>query len=66
MAAPDRHQADVLHAHAILKRGGLRDDHMVVMAYDDLAGSYENPAPGKIINKPGEPGSILRCGPCVW
>jgi legumain len=58
---PDRkfvsrwHQADVCHAYQILKRGGLKDENIVVFMYDDIAHNSENPYPGKIINKPDGP-----------
>ncbi|GAB2290607.1 hypothetical protein Dimus_024889 [Dionaea muscipula] len=47
-----RHQADVCHAYQILKRGGLKDENIVVMMYDDIAHNAANPTPGIIINKP--------------
>uniref|UniRef100_A0A0D6QY07 Legumain prodomain domain-containing protein n=1 Tax=Araucaria cunninghamii TaxID=56994 RepID=A0A0D6QY07_ARACU len=47
-----RHQADVCHAYQILKRGGLRDENIVVFMYDDIANNLANPRPGIIINKP--------------
>ncbi|KAL7150818.1 hypothetical protein ABFS83_05G138900 [Erythranthe nasuta] len=47
-----RHQADVCHAYQILKRGGLRDENIVVFMYDDIANNEENPSPGVIINSP--------------
>eukprot|EP00899_Mesostigma_viride_P011685 jgi/Mesvir1/20517/Mv12398-RA.1 len=50
-----RHQADVCHAYHVLKDGGLDDDHIVVMMYDDIASSPYNPVPGTIINRPGGP-----------
>ncbi|XP_024364237.1 vacuolar-processing enzyme gamma-isozyme [Physcomitrium patens] len=50
-----RHQADVCHAYQILKRGGLKEENIVVFMYDDIAYSTENPHPGKIINKPDGP-----------
>lgn len=50
-----RHQADVCHAYQILKRGGLKDENIVVFMYDDIAFNTENPYPGKIINKPDGP-----------
>jgi legumain len=50
-----RHQADVCHAYQILKRGGLDDDHIVVMMADDLAGNFMNPHPGQVFNQPGGP-----------
>lgn len=49
-----RHQADVCHSYQVLRRGGLRADHIVVMMYDDIASNFENPVPGKIFNRPGE------------
>ncbi|KAH7855437.1 hypothetical protein Vadar_024848 [Vaccinium darrowii] len=47
-----RHQADVCHAYQILKRGGLKDENIVVMMYDDIAKSELNPRKGIIINHP--------------
>nr|XP_027081929.1 legumain-like isoform X1 [Coffea arabica] len=47
-----RHQADVCHAYQILKKGGLRDEYIVVFMYDDIANNQENPKPGVIINRP--------------
>ncbi|XP_022872058.1 vacuolar-processing enzyme-like [Olea europaea var. sylvestris] len=47
-----RHQADLCHAYQILKRGGLRDENIVVFMYDDIAYNEENPSPGVIINSP--------------
>ncbi|KAK3250066.1 hypothetical protein CYMTET_40537 [Cymbomonas tetramitiformis] len=50
-----RHQADVYHAYQIVKKGGIPDENIVVMHYDDIANNDENPHPGKVINKPGGP-----------
>ncbi|KAL7611106.1 hypothetical protein Lser_V15G09720 [Lactuca serriola] len=47
-----RHQADVCHAYQILKRGGLKDENIVVFMFDDIATSEMNPRPGVIINHP--------------
>ncbi|KAI3867018.1 hypothetical protein MKW92_004502 [Papaver armeniacum] len=47
-----RHQADVCHAYQILKKGGLKDENIVVMMYDDIANNRANPRPGTIINNP--------------
>ncbi|KZV37220.1 Gamma vacuolar processing enzyme [Dorcoceras hygrometricum] len=47
-----RHQADVCHAYQILKRGGLKDENIIVFMYDDIANNTENPRPGVIINSP--------------
>lgn len=45
-------QADVCHAYQLLKKGGLKDENIIVFMYDDIAFSPENPRPGVIINKP--------------
>lgn len=55
-----RHQSDVFHAYQVLVAGGYRPDHIVVMAYDDIANNPENPMPGKVFNKPG-----ACCGPLI-
>ncbi|GLJ05324.1 hypothetical protein SUGI_0016090 [Cryptomeria japonica] len=47
-----RHQADVCHAYQVLKRGGLKEENIVVFMYDDIATNKENPRPGTIINHP--------------
>ncbi|KAM0938251.1 putative legumain protein [Dioscorea sansibarensis] len=47
-----RHQADVCHAYQILKKGGLKDENIIVFMYDDIAHNKENPRRGIIINKP--------------
>ncbi|URD99040.1 Peptidase C13 family [Musa troglodytarum] len=47
-----RHQADVCHAYQILRRGGLKDENIIVFMYDDIAHNEENPIPGVIINDP--------------
>jgi legumain len=47
-----RHQADVCHAYQILKKGGLKDENIIVFMYDDIAYDSENPYPGTIINNP--------------
>ncbi|GAQ89237.1 vacuolar-processing enzyme precursor [Klebsormidium nitens] len=50
-----RHQADVCHAYQVLKRGGLKDENIVVFMFDDIAHNPENPRPGQIINRPDGP-----------
>ncbi|KAK4792454.1 hypothetical protein SAY86_022889 [Trapa natans] len=47
-----RHQADVCHAYQLLKKGGLKDENIIVFMYDDIAFNIENPRPGIIINSP--------------
>ncbi|KAK9699779.1 hypothetical protein RND81_08G195800 [Saponaria officinalis] len=47
-----RHQADVCHAYQVLKKGGLKDENIVVFMYDDIAYNKDNPRHGVIINSP--------------
>ncbi|KAM3368906.1 hypothetical protein ACQJBY_017052 [Aegilops geniculata] len=47
-----RHQADVCHAYQILRKGGLKEENIVVFMYDDIAKNDLNPRPGVIINHP--------------
>ncbi|XP_071354904.1 legumain [Trachinotus anak] len=47
-----RHQADACHAYQIVHRNGIPDEQIVVMMYDDLAQSQDNPTPGILINRP--------------
>ncbi|KAH7962126.1 hypothetical protein HPB52_014532 [Rhipicephalus sanguineus] len=47
-----RHQADICHAYHVLHNHGIPDERIVVMMYDDIANSTENPTPGVIINHP--------------
>ena len=48
----DARQADVCHAYQILKRGGVKEENIVVFMYDDIANNPLNPRPGVIINNP--------------
>jgi legumain len=47
-----RHQADVFHAYQIVKKNGIDESHIIVMAKDDVAHNKNNPFPGKIFNRP--------------
>lgn len=47
-----RHQADVCHAYQIVHQHGVPDERIIVMMFDDLAQSDENPTKGIIINQP--------------
>ncbi|XP_010437829.1 PREDICTED: vacuolar-processing enzyme gamma-isozyme [Camelina sativa] len=47
-----RHQADVCHAYQLLRKGGLKDENIVVFMYDDIAYHHANPRPGTLINSP--------------
>lgn len=55
-----RHQADVCHAYQIVHRNGIPDEQIIVMMYDDIAYSEENPTPGIVINRPN--GSDVYAG----
>ncbi|CAK8677741.1 unnamed protein product [Clavelina lepadiformis] len=50
-----RHQADTCHAYQVLRNHGIPDEQIVVMMYDDVANSEENPTPGILINHPNGP-----------
>lgn len=45
-------QADVCHAYQLLRKGGLKEENIVVFMYDDIAMNNLNPRPGIIINHP--------------
>ena len=45
-------QADVCHAYQLLRRGGLKEENIVVMMHDDIAHNPLNPRQGVIINHP--------------
>ncbi|KAK7310730.1 hypothetical protein RJT34_08425 [Clitoria ternatea] len=45
-------QADICHAYQILRKGGLKEENIIVFMYDDIAFNENNPRPGVIINKP--------------
>lgn len=47
-----RHQADVCHAYQLLRKGGLKEENIVVMMRDDIADNPLNPRKGVIINHP--------------
>ncbi|KAI4337116.1 hypothetical protein L6164_015569 [Bauhinia variegata] len=47
-----RHQSDVCHAYQLLRKGGLKEENIIVFMYDDIAFNRENPRPGIIINSP--------------
>lgn len=47
-----RHQADVCHAYQVMKKGGLKDENIIVFMYDDIANHEANPRRGIIINHP--------------
>jgi legumain len=52
-----RHQSDVCHAFQIVRKSGIPAERIIVMQYDDLANSGQNPQKGKIFNKPTPAGT---------
>lgn len=38
-----RHQADVCHAYLLLKRGGFKDENVVIFMYGNIADNEFNP-----------------------
>jgi legumain len=60
-----RHQADACHAYQIMRAKGILEANIIMMAYDDIADSDQNPFPGKLFNKPtakGVPGTDVYAG----
>lgn len=45
-------QADVCHAYQLLRKGGIKEENIVVFMFDDIAKNEFNPRPGVIINHP--------------
>ncbi|GFS23932.1 legumain [Elysia marginata] len=41
-------QADVYHAYQVFREGGIPEEQIVVMAYDDIAQSEDNPFKGQV------------------
>ncbi|KAH0781551.1 hypothetical protein KY290_001149 [Solanum tuberosum] len=41
---------DICHANQLLRKGGLKDENIIVFMYYDIAYSEESPRPGVIIN----------------
>lgn len=58
-----RHQSDALAFYQLLKRQGYTDDHIVLIAEDDLANAPNNFAPGTVINQPD--GDDVRQGAVI-
>jgi glycosylphosphatidylinositol transamidase (GPIT) subunit GPI8 len=46
------YKADIFHAYQQMRKGGLKDENIIVFMYDDIAFNEENPRPGVIINSP--------------
>jgi len=48
-----RHQADALEMYQLLKNNGMDDEHILLIAEDDIAWNEMNPFPGNIYTSPG-------------
>ena len=62
-----RHHADVCHAYQIMLKQGIPAKNIILMMYDDVAQSWQNPFKGKLFNQPtqaGTPGTDVYAG-CV-
>lgn len=40
------------HAYQLLRKGGIKEENIVVFMYDDIASNVLNPRPGVLINHP--------------
>jgi legumain len=52
-----RHHADVCHSYKIVTSHGIDPSRVVLIMYDDVAQSSENPFPGQLFNKPTDAGT---------
>jgi legumain len=58
-----RHQTDICHAYQIVSQNGIAADHIITLAYDDIANDPSNPFPGQLFNKPTTgPGKDVYAG----
>lgn len=58
-----RHQADALSIYTLLKKNGVDDDHIILMTFDDVPTTPENPLKGDLHNVPK--GQNIRAGAAV-
>ena len=49
-----RHHADIAHAYHIMRRGGITEDHIITLMYNDIPFDPKNPFPGELYNRPGD------------
>jgi len=52
-----RHHADGCHAYQQAITTGIPAEQIIMVAYDDVAASSENPFPGQLFNKPTDKGT---------
>ena len=49
-----RHHADIAHAYHIMRRGGISEEHIITLMYNDIPFDEKNPFPGELYNRPGD------------
>lgn len=57
-----RHQADVCHSYAVVKSKGIPEENIILMMYDDVVNSMDNPFKGQLFNRPDGPDVYAICG----
>lgn len=55
-----RHQADALEMYQLLKSNGLDDDHILLIAEDDIADNEQNPYPGEVYTSMDKAHNVYR------
>ncbi|KAA6358283.1 MAG: putative vacuolar processing enzyme, partial [Streblomastix strix] len=50
-----RHQSDVFHAYQVLMDKGFDSEHVILMAFDDIASNHKNFLPGQVFHSPDGP-----------
>lgn len=56
-----RHQADICGSYQLLRKNGIPEDHIILMAVDDLVNDEDNPFPGQLFNEPNGPDVYAGC-----
>mmetsp|Transcript_7208 Transcript_7208/g.13235 ORF Transcript_7208/g.13235 Transcript_7208/m.13235 type:complete len:424 (-) Transcript_7208:1251-2522(-) len=59
-----RHQSDICHAYQVLISHGTPASNIILMTYNDVASSSENPFPNTLFNKPGNNVQDVNAG-CI-
>jgi len=60
-----RHQADVCHSYAAVRSKGIPAENIILMMYDDVPYSEDNPLPGQLFNSPMGEDVYAICGPHI-
>lgn len=59
-----RHQSDICHAYQVLISKGLPASNIILLTYNDVASSNQNPFPNTLYNKPGNNVQDVNAG-CI-